>query len=69
MGIRQYVIRQRTKDTFEFIIESSSKLDRQVELAIEKDIMGYLEDGLRVNYTYVDSIAKTTNGKIKTLLF
>lgn len=65
MGIRQYVIRQRTKDTFEFIIESSSKLDRQVELAIEKDIMGYLEDGLRVNYTYVDSIAKTTNGKIK----
>jgi phenylacetate-CoA ligase len=64
-GIRQYVIRQRRKDTFEFIIESTDKLERDVEIAIEKDIIGYLEKGLYVTYTYVDTIEKTTNGKIK----
>ncbi|HRF35011.1 MAG TPA: hypothetical protein PLM56_16015 [Cyclobacteriaceae bacterium] len=64
-GIRQYVIRQRTKNTFEFIIEATHKLDREVEIAIERDITGYLEDGLQVQYVYVTSIQKATNGKIK----
>lgn len=64
-GIRQYVIRQRSRDTFEFIIESDVPLDKVVESSIEKDIAGYLEPGLKVNYIYVDSVERTTNGKIK----
>jgi len=40
-------------------------LDREVEIAIERDITGYLEDGLQVQYVYVTSIQKATNGKIK----
>jgi len=64
-GIRQYVIRQRTRNTFEFIIEATERLEKDVEASIEKDIIDYLEAGLQVRYTYVDSIEKTTNGKIK----
>lgn len=64
-GIRQYVIRQRTKDTFEFIIEATDKLNHEIEIAIERDIIEYLEEGLQVQFSYVTSIDKSTNGKIK----
>lgn len=64
-GIRQYVVRQTSISSFEFVLEATEKLSESIEDTIRQDIAEYLEPGLSVTFIYVDSIAKSTNGKIK----
>ena len=63
--LREFVVRQRALDTFEFELVADRDLTEGEERMMRREVEYYLEDGLRVEFRRVSRIERPASGKLK----
>lgn len=64
-NVKEFIIRQKTLDSFEIDYVSSMELTSEQIQKIEKAIAKYLEPGLHFTYNKKDVLKRTARGKLK----
>ncbi|BCY27845.1 phenylacetate--CoA ligase family protein [Flavobacterium okayamense] len=64
-NVKEFIVRQKTLDSFEIDYVSESELTQQQIDEIEKAISKYLEPGLTFSYYRKDVLKRTARGKLK----
>ncbi len=64
-NVKEFIVRQKTLDSFEIDYVSESELTLEQIAEIEKAIAKYLESGLHFTYNRKDVLKRTARGKLK----
>lgn len=64
-NVKEFIVRQKTLDSFEIDYVSESELTRDQIAEIEKAIEKYLEPNLKFTYNKKEVLKRTTRGKLK----
>ena len=63
--MKEFVIKQKEKDTFEITYVSSEEISAEKENEIKASIEKYLEKGLTLQLNRVDVLKRKKSGKLK----